>query len=98
MERWNEVNIDLKKLIRQYRRGGTIEDLAWFWNCSEETIRRKLKEAGESRPSIKLDPKIPGERDWILNKNNQIEEIRTCYDTPCELPEWDYNPDDEQED
>lgn len=97
MERWNEAKINLKELIRQYQDGTSIEDLAWTWNCSEDTIRRKLKELGESRPSIRLDPKIPGERDWILNEKNQIEEVRTCYDTARELPDWDYNEDDEQE-
>ena len=98
MGQWNDLQIDEKLLYRQYRDNTDIRILADFWHCSESAIKYKLKTMGACRPRIKLDPEIPGERDWILNEKNQIAEIRTCYDTPKELPDWEYNEDDEQED
>ena len=94
---WNEKNIDIKELIRQYNNGIDIEDLAFYWGCCEATIINRLKKAGVYCKVKKLDPKIPGERYWIMNDNDEIEEVRTCYDVPRFLPKWDKNPDDEEE-
>lgn len=97
---WNDEirsEKDIEDIVFQYNSGIGIKTLAENWSCSTAKIIYILKKAGVYCKVKRLDPKIPGERCWIMNDKGEIEEVRTCYDTPRYIPKWDKNPDDKDE-